>query len=343
MSTEGRCGRATTAGGRESLSRELWRLLPAQLRCSRAVGALRLVLGDARRRYLGSRRRLGPFERLSPERQIALAYDVILGREPDPTGRATYLERLRRGQISPRQLLELLAHSSEAHHGVVSFELGPSLHRSRCDFVQSLPRARHILDLGGTALGRAEGAFLHLGYPYHFDELVVVDLESEDRDALYQEKGTRRSVVETAFGPVRYAYHSMADLGSYDEQSFDLVYCGQSIEHVPRDLAPVVLAGAYRVLRPGGYLALDTPNARVTRLQQEEFIDPDHDYEYTAPEMSELLGDAGFVVLEAKGLNYAGESLRRGSFSVAEVATSSGIFAAIEECYLLTYLCRRTA
>ena len=34
-------------------------------------------------------------------------------------------------------------------------------------------------------------------------------------------------------------------------------------------------------LRPGGYFALDTPNGRLTRLQQADFIDPDHKIEYT--------------------------------------------------------------
>jgi len=95
-----------------------------------------------------------------------------------------------------------------------------------------------------------------------------------------------------------------------------------------------------RVLRPGGHLALDTPNATVCRLQQAEFIDPDHKYEYTHAEMMEKLVDGGFEVLEAKGLNLARAGLERGRFSVTEVATARGLFADVESCYLLSYLCR---
>ena len=104
----------------------------------------------------------------------------------------------------------------------------------------------------------------------------------------------------------------MSDLTRYADGSFDLVYSGQSIEHVPVDEAERVLAAAARILRPGGYLALDTPNARVCRVQQPGFIDPDHDHEYTHGEMIDKLRGAGFEVLEAKGLNLAARSVAAG-------------------------------
>jgi ubiquinone/menaquinone biosynthesis C-methylase UbiE len=132
----------------------------------------------------------------------------------------------------------------------------------------------------------------------------------------------------------------MVDLSDYADNSVDLVYSGQSIEHVPLDVADVVLAEVRRVLRPGGHVALDTPNARVTRLQQAEFIDPDHEHEYTHAELSEKLERAGFSVVSAKGLNYAGPSLAAGTFDVAEVATARGMFSEIEDCYLLAYVCQ---
>jgi SAM-dependent methyltransferase len=178
-----------------------------------------------------------------------------------------------------------------------------------------------------------------MGYPYRFEELVVVDLPQDDRNELYRESNERH-VVDTPLGPVHYHYHSMADLSAYEDGSFDLVYSGQSIEHVPVDVADKVLAEVARVLRPGGYLGLDTPNAVVCRLQQAEFIDPDHEHEYTHPEMVDKLETAGFHILEAKGLNHAGRSLAAGEFSTEEVATQRGLFADIESCYLLSYVCR---
>jgi hypothetical protein len=88
-------------------------------------------------------------------------------------------------------------------------------------------------------------------------------------------------------------------------------------------------------------MAIDTPNARVTRLQQVELIDPDHEYEYTHAEMVAKITAAGFEIVEAKGCNYAGGCLTRGVFSVEEVATRRGLYAAVDDCYLLCYVCRK--
>jgi ubiquinone/menaquinone biosynthesis C-methylase UbiE len=133
----------------------------------------------------------------------------------------------------------------------------------------------------------------------------------------------------------------MSDLSAFADESFDLVYSGQSIEHVTAEEGSIVLNEAFRVLRPGGYIALDTPNALVTRLQQAAFIDPDHKVEYTPDELSAKLGSAGFDVVESKGLNYAGRSVEAGRFDPEEVAANSGMFEAAEDCYILCYVCRK--
>ena len=286
-----------------------------------------------------SRNRRGSLVGLSGPKTLAAVYELLLHRAPDEAGRATYLPGLEDGTMGPAQLAEWLLASGEWWTSVPFSELGASLHFSRSVFVRSLPKARRILDLGGTALGASQGAMVLMGYPYRFDELVVVDLPQDDRNDLYRENESLQ-VVETPLGPVHYHYHSMTDLSSYGDGSFDLVYSGQSIEHVPVDEADKVLAEVARVLKPGGYLGLDTPNATVCRLQQAEFIDPDHDYEYTHAEMVDKLHANGFDILEAKGLNHAGRSLAAGQFSTQEVATQRGLFADIESCYLLSYVCR---
>jgi SAM-dependent methyltransferase len=280
--------------------------------------------------------------RLSPPQVLDVTYELLLGREPDPVGAASTLPSLADGSLSPQQLAQGVVASGEWWSVTPFTGLGSSLHLSRMMFVRSLPPARRILDLGGTALGNATGALVLMGYPYRFDDLVVVDLPSDERNEIYRED-TAHAVTETALGPVRYRYHSMVDLSDYADGSVDLVYSGQSIEHVPTDLADQVLAEVRRVLRPGGVLGLDTPNARVTRLQQDAFIDPDHEYEYTHAEMLDKLARAGLEVVEAKGLNYAGPSLERGRFDTEEVATARGVFTAIEDCYLLSYVCRAPA
>jgi predicted SAM-dependent methyltransferase len=133
----------------------------------------------------------------------------------------------------------------------------------------------------------------------------------------------------------------MSNLSGFADESVDLVYSGQSIEHVTAEEGSVVINEAFRILRPGGHLALDTPNALVTRVQQAAFIDPDHKVEYTPDELSAKLAAAGFEVIESKGLNYAGRSVEAGRFDAKEVAANSGMFEAIEDCYILCYLCRK--
>jgi SAM-dependent methyltransferase len=277
--------------------------------------------------------------RLSAQQALDLVYELVLRREPDPSGTRDYLGALQNGSLSPQDLVQRAVASGEWWWETPFPDLGLSLHLSRILFVRSLPPARTILDLGGTALGTPGGALVMMGYPYDFDDLVVIDLPSDERNEIYQEDGTR-TVIDTHRGPVRYRYHSMADLSGFDDGSVDLVYSGQSIEHVPVDVADTVLSEVRRVLRPGGHLALDTPNARVTRLQQDAFIDPDHEHEYTHAELSEKLRRAGLEVIDAKGLTYAGPSLAAGHFDAAQVAAARGMFSAIEDCYLLAYVCR---
>ena len=269
---------------------------------------------------------------------VRLGYAMLLRREPDPDGEAIALGAFERGDMDRLTFLDWLRGSGEfVAHGFDA--MGPSLHSSRCQFVRTLPRADRILDLGGTDLGHVEGAFVHMGYPYDFSELVLVDLLPDDRHPLYQREGLHDTVTSWR-GPIRYQYHSMTDLSRYDDDSFDLVYSGQTFEHVTEADGDLVLKEVRRVLKPGGAFALDTPNARICRMQQDEFIDPDHKVEYTAAELEAKLDAAGFAVHEKWGLNFAGSPLAEGRFSAKSTAHHSGIFAEAEDCYLLAYVCR---
>ena len=97
--------------------------------------------------------------------------------------------------------------------------------------MRGMPKASQILDLGGTHQGYADGALVHLGYPYAFDRLLVVDLPPEERHEIYR-GGSDGTTVQSPLGLVEFAFHSMTELERYPDQSFDLVYSGQSIEHV---------------------------------------------------------------------------------------------------------------
>lgn len=282
------------------------------------------------------------FDRLLPPLAIQLVYEIVLGRSPDPRGLAAYLPQLSAGTMSNRDLLLEVQTSTEGLARPTYSERTAllSLHASRNRFVQLLPRASTILDLGGTHPNDPRGALVSLGYPYRFNSLVVVDLPCQDRHPLYQ-SDERLGLVDTDRGPVTYRYHTMVDLEGFEDDSVDLVYCGQSIEHITLDEGAVVMKEVYRILSPGGHLALDTPNARVTRLQQDDFIDPDHKVEYTWPQLSGMLLDAGFEISLAKGLNYGGEAATQNRFDMAEMAANCGLFDEIEDCYLLAVVAQK--
>ena len=149
----------------------------------------------------------------------------------------------------------------------------------------------------------------------------------------------------TPQGRVRYQYHSMTDLSAFADCSVDLVVSGQTFEHVTRDEGDQVLAESYRVLRPGGFLALDTPNRAVTALEVRdgpaEFINPDHKVEYHHAEMLELFARHGFEVPVSYGLSHMPETAASGKFDVTELLRHPGIYGDPESCYMLAYLALR--
>jgi SAM-dependent methyltransferase len=281
-----------------------------------------------------------PFRFLPPKQSVRLAFNVILDREPDAVGGAEYAEKLANGDLSRHGVAEALAHSEEFRRQVPITNVLLSMHVSRTQFVSGLPRAARILDLGGTHQGLPDGALVHLGYPYRFDRLVVVDLPVEERDEIYQGGSSGASVV-SELGPVEFAFHSMVDLGRYADGSFDLVYSGQSIEHVTEADGDRVAHEAFRVLAPGGWFCLDTPNGPLWRLRSDEPMNHDHKIEYGARQLADKLERAGFAVAECKGLNLMRRGAAAGVFDEAEASAHPGVFAAAEDCLLLAVVARK--
>jgi SAM-dependent methyltransferase len=295
-------------------------------------------------------RHAGTVPRYGTSDLVDLAYRLILGRPADPDGLRFFTAELETGSLDRDAFLNTLYDSDEARR---KRERGEdwttgrrwleALHEVRTRVIAGLPRAARILDLGGSAEGHPEGAMIAYGYPYSFESLTIIDLPRDQRHPIYANIcGEYPDVIETPQGPVRYVYTSMADLSAFDAESFDLVYSGQSIEHVSRHDAETTCREVCRVLRPGGQFCLDTPNRAVTRLEfPESWINPDHEHEYTHGELSALLESHGFVIREAKGLALFAESLQRGVFDYNEGMRHAGVYDDIERCYLLYYRCEK--
>lgn len=281
-----------------------------------------------------------PFRFLPPRQSVRTIYQVILDREPDADAREHFEHALLRGAITRRGVAESLIHSEEARSTVPITNILLSMHVSRSEFVRGIPQASRILDLGGTHQGYPDGALVHLGYPYRFDRLLVVDLPPEERHEIYQ-GGSDGATVQSSLGPVEFAFHSMTALDRYAGSSFDLVYSGQSIEHVTAADGQGVLREAYRLLSPGGWLCLDTPNGPAWRIKSDQLMNPDHKVEYSLGELTAALESAGFEIHEAKGLNYMGRALAQGRFDETEASANPGVFAAVEDCLLLAVVARR--
>ncbi len=314
---------------------------PVVAALGRAVPLARRIERKARREVAGVT--AVAFDQLPPRQAVRSAYNVLLRREPDEPAWSEQTAALMAGELTNVDVVDRIRCSSEYRTlvPVRPTNLHSSLHFSRCEFIIGLPPARRIVDLGGGHTTDARGALVLLGYPYDFEELVVVDLPPDDRHPLYHSE--RFGGLETEQGTVRYEYRSMADLSFADDASVDLVYSGQSIEHVTEQDGDTVLAEAFRILRPGGYMAIDTPNGRVCRLQQADFIDPDHKVEYVLDDLRTKVERAGFEVLTERGLNWGGPAVARGRFDPSALAGNYGIFHDAESCYLLALLIRKPA
>jgi SAM-dependent methyltransferase len=241
---------------------------------------------------------------------------VIFNRVPDERGIRYYLERLDGGLIDRRQFIQFLIESPEY---LARFE--PSfpdrLHEARLEFIKTLPQAECIVDLGGACATEPEGALYTHGYPHRARRLIIVDLPFDARMTIPRDFGEGKIVRDDRV--IEYVHSSMTDLSAIEDGIADLVFAGESFEHVTEEEAVVAIAEARRVLKPGGYFCLDTPNGKLTRIHSpDEFIHPEHKVEYTPAELIEMLRDGGFAVIETGGICPMPESAASGVFDPGE-------------------------
>jgi ubiquinone/menaquinone biosynthesis C-methylase UbiE len=146
-------------------------------------------------------------------------------------------------------------------------------------FVEGLPEAEHVLDLG-CGDGRLS-AFLRAG------ALTAADVS----DVPLRRAARRLPDAEVALVGVDEPL-------PFVDSEFELVLCAETIEHV-RDVQ-LFLSEVRRVLRPGGGLALTTPAWSRWRLLLgfERELDPlsPHVRFFTRHSLSSLLDAMGFTV-----------------------------------------------
>jgi SAM-dependent methyltransferase len=134
--------------------------------------------------------------------------------------------------------------------------------------VRPLPAAR-VLEVGSA---RGDTAFF---LAPHVSEVVGIDASRTAVDAARAEQAARR-IPNVTFAEV-----DARDLTAVASLPFDVVLLADFVEHVLDDVLAPCLESARTVLRPGGALAIYTPNAEhwaerikaaVPGLQQEDHI-----------------------------------------------------------------------
>ena len=202
------------------------------------------------------------------------------------------------------------------------------MHNARLKMIRHLlPEAQVILDLGGA------NAPLHrMGYTHDYDKIVLIDLPTEERHKEFQVE------IEDGDGKVFLRYEDMTDLKGIESDSVDLVWSGQSIEHVTPEQGMRMCREAFRVLRPGGHFCLDTPNGLVTKLHAATvgapFVHPDHKIEYSPDQLRAVLTTAGFTIAQEWGVCEMPFTVKNKSFSYDDFMIGGAVSKNINDCYI---------
>lgn len=269
-------------------------------------------------------------------RSLRTVFRAMLGRDPDVRTLENITASFGSGNSPAVQLVVHVWHSPEFRKNlsVLAPAVAPAfIHGARVQMIESLlPAAARILDLGG-----ANSPLYEMGYPYEFERYVMVDLPSEQRCDQYRD--VKNVLPDRAF----VHYGDMADLSEFMDESFDLVWSGESIEHISMDSAVRMLSEVQRVLARDGHFCLDTPNRLVTRVQMAAagggFIHPEHKHEYAPDELRSLLEHAGFSIERAKGLCAMPTVASCQKFDVADFVRGQAISDDLDNAYIQFFDC----
>ncbi len=101
-----------------------------------------------------------------------------------------------------------------------------------------------------------------------------------------------------------------AYLNTLPDHSLGGVVCCQVVEHLPPPRVPELIAAVARKLRPGGLVAIETPNPECLAIFSSHFyIDPTHRHPIPPVLAAFYLEEAGFGLIEVERLSPAIDSM----------------------------------
>ena len=271
-------------------------------------------------------------------------YRYFLGKPDCQTGTDFFVKQLDSGKVTRKDLLlSFLMLPASLEQRYFKTQGLYSHHQARLELVQTtLPAAKHILDLGGASDNNPSGSLLSMGYPHQPRQIDIIDLPDEAR--LIKAASTHGlKLYQTPQGTeVHYHYTSMTHLSIFPDETFDLVWSGQSIEHITPAEAAIVMEQVYRVLKPGAFFCLDTPNRSLTLLQvRQGFVHPEHKIEYDPLELTQQLAKAGFDVVAQKAVSPMPISYQTERFNRLEFIDSKSLGDNPDEGYSFYLQCQK--
>jgi len=282
---------------------------------------------------------------LSDQAFLRMAYNVIFERDIDPEGLNVWQQQLKQG-LTRHDLVKKLVDSPEfsarcsSAISTNSESVFYAIHNARVEMIRTLlPPAEVVLDLGGAHPTDPKGSLLNYGYPYLPKKLYIVDLPPDTR--MFEAQVVPQKYNHEGC-EIEYVYRSMSDLSCFEEESFDLIWSGESIEHIPVEEAEKVFEQVYKLLKPNGKFVLDTPNRRATILQVPNgYIHPEHKIEYYYEDFLELINKHNFKLINSKGIIDMTESIVSSKFIQEELIRNSGLNENPTNSYLFYICCMR--
>lgn len=159
--------------------------------------------------------------------------------------------------------------------------------KTRFDFLKLHVKGPRILDVGNLGDDEYDEGTIHTMIQSVFSNLTIIGLDTN------KEKAKKLSFPNQVIGS--------AEAMPFSSDSFDTIYMGEILEHTfePQKM----LKEAYRTLKQGGVLVLDTPNPyALSRIfwflvkKMDTLGHPDHKIFYTPRSLQILLEKNGFKI-----------------------------------------------